>query len=189
MPAARACPTGSPCGPAVSERRPDAVARPPDRPPSASLLGRGRGARLDARAVRRRQQRRRRRDRGRRPTGRSSPSTSAGTAGLHRLDEPSGLATFGAGTLGPALEAALEPHGLTLGHYPQSFEGSTIGGWVGDPLGRPAGARLRPDRRAVRRRPPRDAARPAGPAAVPRRRRPARTCARSSSAPRAGSGS
>ena len=54
----------------------------------------------------------------------------AGTSGLHRLDEASGLATFGAGTFGPAIEAALEPHGLTLGHYPQSFEGSTIGGWV-----------------------------------------------------------
>lgn len=54
----------------------------------------------------------------------------AGTAGLHTLDETSGLATFGAGTFGPAIEAALEPHGLTLGHYPQSFEASTVGGWV-----------------------------------------------------------
>ncbi len=54
----------------------------------------------------------------------------AGTAGLRGLDEVSGLATFGAGTRGPALEAALAPHGLTLGHYPQSFEASTVGGWV-----------------------------------------------------------
>lgn len=54
----------------------------------------------------------------------------AGTAGLKRLDETSGLATFGAGTQGPALEAALAPHGLTLGHFPQSFEASTVGGWV-----------------------------------------------------------
>jgi alkyldihydroxyacetonephosphate synthase len=52
------------------------------------------------------------------------------TAGLRHLDETSGLATFGAGTTGPALEAALEPFGLTLGHYPQSFEASTVGGWV-----------------------------------------------------------
>ncbi|HEX7950535.1 MAG TPA: FAD-binding oxidoreductase [Candidatus Limnocylindrales bacterium] len=51
-------------------------------------------------------------------------------AGLHHLDETSGLATFGAGTFGPALEAALLPRGLTLGHYPQSFESSTLGGWV-----------------------------------------------------------
>jgi alkyldihydroxyacetonephosphate synthase len=51
-------------------------------------------------------------------------------SGLRELDERSGLATFGAGTLGPALEGALEPHGLTLGHFPQSWERSTIGGWV-----------------------------------------------------------
>src|SRR4029077_13160742 len=51
-------------------------------------------------------------------------------AGLRDLDDRSGLATFGAGTLGPDLEAALEPHGLTLGHYPQSWERSTLGGWV-----------------------------------------------------------
>ena len=54
----------------------------------------------------------------------------ADLAGLQALDERSGLATFGAGTVGPAVEAALEPHGLTLGHFPQSFEYSTVGGWV-----------------------------------------------------------
>lgn len=51
-------------------------------------------------------------------------------SGLHELDVRSGLATFGAGTFGPALEAALAPHGLSLGHFPQSFEGSTLGGWI-----------------------------------------------------------
>ena len=51
-------------------------------------------------------------------------------AGLASLDERSGLAAFGGGTTGPDLEAALAPHGLTLGHFPQSFERSTIGGWV-----------------------------------------------------------
>jgi alkyldihydroxyacetonephosphate synthase len=51
-------------------------------------------------------------------------------AGLMSLDERSGLATFGGGTSGPDLEAALAPHGLTLGHFPQSFERSTLGGWV-----------------------------------------------------------
>ena len=51
-------------------------------------------------------------------------------AGLRDLDLRSGLATFGAGTLGPDIEAALAPHGLTLGHFPQSWEGSTLGGWV-----------------------------------------------------------
>lgn len=53
-----------------------------------------------------------------------------GIAGLRTLDDRSGLATFGAGTLGPDVEAALQPHGLTLGHFPQSFEFSTVGGWV-----------------------------------------------------------
>ncbi len=50
--------------------------------------------------------------------------------GLTELDERSGLATFGAGTAGRDLEAALAPRGLTLGHFPQSFERSTLGGWV-----------------------------------------------------------
>lgn len=50
--------------------------------------------------------------------------------GLTALDERSGLATFGAGALGPEVEAALAPHGLTLGHFPQSWEQSTVGGWV-----------------------------------------------------------
>jgi alkyldihydroxyacetonephosphate synthase len=50
--------------------------------------------------------------------------------GLHRFDERSGLATFGAGTAGPAVEAELRGRGRTLGHFPQSFELSTVGGWV-----------------------------------------------------------
>jgi alkyldihydroxyacetonephosphate synthase len=51
-------------------------------------------------------------------------------AGLRALDERSGLATFGSGTSGPDVEAALAPAGLTLGHYPQSWERATVGGWV-----------------------------------------------------------
>lgn len=35
-----------------------------------------------------------------------------------------------AGARGPSIETALEPHGLTLRHYPQSFELSTLGGWI-----------------------------------------------------------
>jgi alkyldihydroxyacetonephosphate synthase len=35
-----------------------------------------------------------------------------------------------AGALGPELEAQLKPHGLTLRHFPQSFEFSTLGGWI-----------------------------------------------------------
>jgi alkyldihydroxyacetonephosphate synthase len=49
---------------------------------------------------------------------------------LHRFDETSQLATFGAGINGPELEAQLRARGFTLGHFPQSFELSTLGGWV-----------------------------------------------------------
>jgi alkyldihydroxyacetonephosphate synthase len=34
------------------------------------------------------------------------------------------------GILGPALEDRLRPYGLTLRHFPQSFEFSTVGGWL-----------------------------------------------------------
>lgn len=53
-----------------------------------------------------------------------------GLSGLHALDEESGLATFGAGTPGPVIESALAANGRTLGHFPQSFEFSTLGGWI-----------------------------------------------------------
>lgn len=46
------------------------------------------------------------------------------------LDINSNIATFGAGTSGPMVEAQLRAKGYTLGHFPQSFELSTIGGWV-----------------------------------------------------------
>ncbi|MBI5543931.1 MAG: FAD-binding oxidoreductase, partial [Deltaproteobacteria bacterium] len=49
---------------------------------------------------------------------------------LLSLDEGSQLATFGAGVRGPVLEALLNERGYTLGHFPQSFEHSTLGGWV-----------------------------------------------------------
>ena len=46
------------------------------------------------------------------------------------LDIESQIATFGAGTQGPAVEAQLDAHGYRLGHYPQSWELSTLGGWI-----------------------------------------------------------
>ena len=46
------------------------------------------------------------------------------------LDIESQIATFGAGTQGPAVEAQLNVHGYRLGHYPQSWELSTLGGWI-----------------------------------------------------------
>ncbi len=49
---------------------------------------------------------------------------------LLSLDETSRTATFEAGIDGPALEALLSARGYTLGHFPQSFEHSTLGGWI-----------------------------------------------------------
>jgi len=47
-----------------------------------------------------------------------------------RIDENSLLIDVGAGAFGPDIEATLSTADLTLGHFPQSFEFSTIGGWV-----------------------------------------------------------
>jgi alkyldihydroxyacetonephosphate synthase len=49
---------------------------------------------------------------------------------LLKIDPVSQLATFGAGTPGPEIEAQLKAQGFTLGHFPQSWELSTLGGWV-----------------------------------------------------------
>jgi alkyldihydroxyacetonephosphate synthase len=49
---------------------------------------------------------------------------------LHDLDTISGAARLGAGLPGPAVEERLREHGLTMRFYPQSFELSTLGGWV-----------------------------------------------------------
>lgn len=49
---------------------------------------------------------------------------------LISLDRESQLATIGAGANGPRVEQLLNAEGYTLGHFPQSFELSTLGGWV-----------------------------------------------------------
>ena len=46
------------------------------------------------------------------------------------IDTVAETATSEAGIYGPALEKALAAKGMTLGHYPQSFEFSTLGGWI-----------------------------------------------------------
>jgi alkyldihydroxyacetonephosphate synthase len=46
------------------------------------------------------------------------------------VDRTSRAARIQGGAFGPALEAGLKPHGLTLRHFPQSFEFSTLGGWI-----------------------------------------------------------
>ncbi len=58
------------------------------------------------------------------------------TLDLRRLDrvlevDPASLAArIQAGAVGPMLEEGLREHGLTLRHFPQSFEYSTLGGWI-----------------------------------------------------------
>jgi alkyldihydroxyacetonephosphate synthase len=50
--------------------------------------------------------------------------------GVLDVDPASLAARIAGGTLGPVLEAQLRRHGLTLRHFPQSFEWSTLGGWI-----------------------------------------------------------
>ena len=52
---------------------------------------------------------------------------------LHKvlqIDRTSRAARIQAGALGPELEDQLRPHGLTLRHFPQSLQHSTLGGWI-----------------------------------------------------------
>jgi alkyldihydroxyacetonephosphate synthase len=49
---------------------------------------------------------------------------------LLAVDKVSMIATLQPGVRGPAAEALLAAHGLTLGHYPQSFEFASIGGFA-----------------------------------------------------------
>ncbi|HMK07927.1 MAG TPA: FAD-binding oxidoreductase [Anaerolineales bacterium] len=61
------------------------------------------------------------------------PTLTVDLSRLNRLlavDETSRLATFEAGVRGPQIEAQLVGRGFTLGHFPQSFEYSTLGGWI-----------------------------------------------------------
>jgi alkyldihydroxyacetonephosphate synthase len=49
---------------------------------------------------------------------------------LEGLDERSLTAELGPGMRGPQVEEALGAKGFTLGHFPQSFEYATVGGWI-----------------------------------------------------------
>ncbi|MCL4768038.1 MAG: FAD-binding oxidoreductase [Hyphomicrobiaceae bacterium] len=46
------------------------------------------------------------------------------------VDDVSQCARIQAGAFGPHLEAQLRPRGYSLRHYPQSFQHSTLGGWI-----------------------------------------------------------
>ena len=82
------------------------------------------------------------------PTAAGRPSSAgwsapSATVRRRRLDRPRRASTgssrsipcrraarIQAGALGPVLEEQLRPHGYTLRHFPQSFEFSTLGGWL-----------------------------------------------------------
>lgn len=49
---------------------------------------------------------------------------------LHGIDEVSGEAELGAGVTGPDAERLLAAQGFSLGHFPQSFQFATIGGFA-----------------------------------------------------------
>ena len=54
-----------------------------------------------------------------------------GLAGIGDVDATSLVADLRAGTFGPDVESGLrDGHGLTLGHWPQSMDLSTVGGWL-----------------------------------------------------------
>jgi len=68
--------------------------------------------------------------------GGAAPSTGAialdltGLSQVLELDEHSGTVRTEAGVFGPDLEAALRPRGFTVGHFPQSYDLATVGGWI-----------------------------------------------------------
>jgi alkyldihydroxyacetonephosphate synthase len=54
-----------------------------------------------------------------------------GLDAIGEVDARSGIVECGAGVFGPDLERVLNTHhGLTVGHFPQSFDIATVGGWV-----------------------------------------------------------
>lgn len=56
---------------------------------------------------------------------------TTGLAGIGDVDTTSLVADLRAGTFGPDVEAGLrDGHGVTLGHWPQSMDLSTVGGWL-----------------------------------------------------------
>jgi alkyldihydroxyacetonephosphate synthase len=53
-----------------------------------------------------------------------------GLEGVVDIDTTSCIADVRAGTFGPELERSLRAEGMTLGHWPQSMDLSTVGGWI-----------------------------------------------------------
>jgi len=67
------------------------------------------------------------------PAGETRTIVSVDLARMERvleIDEAARLARVQAGVLGPRLEEQLNARGWTLGHFPDSFTHSTLGGWI-----------------------------------------------------------
>ncbi|HXX88813.1 MAG TPA: FAD-binding oxidoreductase [Acidimicrobiales bacterium] len=106
--------------------RPGAVARPTDAAQVAAVLAVCHDARVPVTAA----------------AGRSGVCGSSvpvfggvaldlcGLAGVAALDTTSLVADVAAGTFGPDLERVLRAEDATLGHWPQSMDLSTVGGWI-----------------------------------------------------------
>ena len=62
--------------------------------------------------------------------GKAIVVTMVGFNKILEIDTEAETVEVQAGVFGPDLEAALGPLGLTVGHFPQSFEFSTVGGWL-----------------------------------------------------------
>ena len=112
------------------------------------------------RAVRRRHERgRRRRAAARRARGGGRAGHAGGWATSLELDRESLTVAVQAGMRAPALERQLAAHGLTLGHFPQSYEYVSLGGCAATRSAGQASTRVRGDREdgaracAWRRRP------------------------------------
>ena len=118
---------------ASSPNPPDLVAHPESAEDVDLVLSFADEARRRGDPVRRRHQRRRRRRAAdRRTTTRASVSDrpAARMDRVLEVDAVSRAARIQAGATGPVLEDQLREHGLTLRHFPQSFEYSTLGGWI-----------------------------------------------------------
>ena len=94
-------------------------------------------------------------------------------------------ATLEPGLRGPEAEALLAEHGLTLGHYPQSFEYASIGGFAATRSSGQSSAGYGRFDALVVGLTVATPQRPARPRQSPRPTPPAPTCASCSSAPRA----
>jgi len=67
------------------------------------------------------------------PDAETRPVISVDVARMDRvleIDEGSGIARVQPGVLGPSLEAQLNARGWSIGHFPDSFTHSTLGGWI-----------------------------------------------------------